>query len=206
MKRLSVGILMVIFALVCLIPFALAEDAAAPTDAPAIQKILVADFEDSSQALTTFADGSSKISVSYVNDMVYEGKQAVKVEANTGNNAAYSGAIYAIPEGKGDWTGMTTFTMWIYGSNSKKGYDIELNDAGKELFIYFLKDNWEGWKQVAIPLKKFNSRGDYQDPKAKVNRKIDFPVQQIQFFNANNMSGGSGKITLYYDLFEVTNE
>lgn len=202
MKRLFFGILIVVMMLGCLIPLALAEDAPV-ADVPAVQSLIVTGFEDSSEAITTFADGASKIAVSYVTDIAYEGKQAVKVEANT---SAWCGTVYEVPEGKGDWTGMTTFKLWIYGSNSKKGYDVEINDAGKELFLYPIKDNWEGWKQVIIPLKKFVSRSDYQDSKAKINRKIDYPIQQIQFFNANNNSGGSGKLVLYFDLFEVTNE
>jgi hypothetical protein len=209
LKRLLLGSLMMVLVFSCLIPLTMAEDAVAPTTAPvadtaAINRIVVADFEDSSSpAITTFADGASKITITYVTDIFYEGKQSIKVEANT---SAWDGAVYAVPEGKGDWTGMTTFKTWIYGSNSKKGYDIEINDAGKELFLYPVKDNWEGWKQVIIPLKKFVSRSDYQDSKAKVNRKIDMPVGQVQFFNASNVSGGSGKLTLYFDLFEVTNE
>lgn len=190
-----------------MVPLGMAEDAATPNtdpaaDAPAVQKMLITNFEDGSDVITTFADSASKITVSFVTDIVYEGKQAVKVEAQTKN---WDGTVYEVPEEKGDWTGMTTFSLWIYGSNSKKGYDIEINDAGNELFIYPLKDNWEGWKQVIIPLNKFKSRSDYQAPKAKVNRKIDYPIKQIQFFNANNNSG-SGQIVLYFDLFEVTNE
>lgn len=209
MKRLLFGILMVSLVFSCLIPVTLAEDTAAPTTAPvaenpAIKRIVVADFEDSgSPAITTFADGASKITVTYVTEIFYEGKQAIKLEAQT---SAWDGAVYAVPEDKGDWTGMTTFKTWIYGSNSKKGYDIEISDAGKELFLYPVKDNWEGWKQVIIPLNKFVSRSDYQDSKAKVNRKIDMPIGQVQFFNASNVTGGSGKLTVYFDLFEVTNE
>ncbi len=205
MKRLFFGIMMAVLMLSCLIPV-MAEDLATSATAPAADtaasRIVIADFEDSSLVISTFADGASKIDVTYATDIFYEGKQSVKVEANT---KAWDGAVYAVPEGKGDWTGMTTFKVWIYGSNSKKGYDIELNDAGGELFLYPIKDNWEGWQQVVIPLKKFVSRSDYQDSKAKVNRKIDMPVKQLQFFNANNNSG-SGKLTLYFDLFEVTNE
>lgn len=208
MKRLLFGIMMVIMMLSCLISVAMAEDVAAPTTAPAvdtavINKIVVTNFEDNSEVITTFADGASKITVTYATDIFYEGKQSVKVEAST---SAWDGTVFEVPEGKGDWTDMTTFKMWVYGSNSKKGYDIEINDANKELLLYPIKDNWEGWKQVVIPLKKFASRGDYQDSKAKINRKIDMPVKQIQFFNANSNSGGSGKITLYFDLLEVTNE
>ena len=207
MKRLLFGILMVIMALGCMIPLALAEDAPAAdtpaADVPAVQSLVITSFEDGSDIITTFADGASKISVSFDTEIFFDGKQSVKVEAYT---SAWDGTVYEVPEGKGDWTGMTTFKLWIYGSNSKKGYDIELNDAGKELFLYPIKDNWEGWKQVIIPLKKFYSRSDYQDSKAKINRKIDYPVKQIQFFNANNNSGGSGKLILYFDLFEVTNE
>jgi len=201
-KRLIFGTMTAVMMLLsCLIPVTMADEVAPPADN--IKRIVVTDFEDSSEIITTFADGASKISATYVTDIVYEGKQAVKVEANC---SAWLGTVYEVPEGKGDWTGMTTFKCWIYGSGSKKGFDIEINDAGKELFIFFLRDNWEGWKQVVIPLKKFVSRSDYQDSKAKINRKIDMPIKQIQFFNANNNSGGSGKLVLYYDLLEVTNE
>lgn len=165
--------------------------------------ILIADFEDSSVELVTFADSSSKISATYTTDLFHQGNQSVLVEAQT---SGWTGVVLDLQGEKADWSEMTTFKMWIYGFNSKKRFDVQFEDKEKELFLVNIKDDFEGWKEFVFKLSDIKPRKDYQDPKAKLNKVIDYPLTSLQFCTTNSGSGGSGKLKLYFDSFEVTNE
>lgn len=201
MKRLLLGIMMMVLILSCQIPVTMAETPTA--EAPPMKSILVADFEESNPDVQVYNGSASKISFEFAADVVHDGKVSVLVKTQLNDWAL---ALYNLPEGKNDWTGMTTFKMWVYGSGSKYAYDVEIQDNDQELLMYVLKDTWTGWQQVVIPLNKFKRRSDYQDSKAKLNGKIDYPLKTIQFFNVNNASCGNKPFSIYFDQFEVTNE
>jgi len=168
-----------------------------------LKVVQITGFEDSTVELTTFADSGSKISAVYNTEIVQEGNQSVYVEAKT---SAWAGVVLEVEGEKADWTEMTTFKMWVYGSESKKRFDLQLEDQFGELFLVNIKDDFSGWKQFVFKLNDIKQRRDYQDPKAKRNRKIDYPLKTIQFCTTNSGSGGRGNLSLYFDNFEVTNE
>lgn len=194
LKKYLLGILTAVLVLSCLTFTINAAD---------VKTIQVTGFEDSSVQLTTYADPKSSIKVTYETDIVQEGKQAVKFEGWTDS---WSGVVLQLDGPQADWTGMTTFKMWVYGASSKKCFDFQLEDKNSELFMVNIKDDFTGWKQVVFKLSDIKSRPDYQDPKAKLTGKIVYPLKDIQFCCPNSVRGGSGQLKLYFDDFEVTNE
>lgn len=160
--------------------------------------LLIADFEDAAVTISTYKGAKSSMTVSYATDVVHEGKQAVLVQHDTKD---YSGAVYNVPGDKADWTGMNTFSIWVYGQNSGQAFHVILEDAGLEQLWYPLKDTWAGWQQVQMPLKDFQSRTDWQSGQAKVNQTIDYPLKTIHFCAPHD-----GAANLYFDLFEVSGD
>ncbi len=158
---------------------------------PAVASILISDFEDSSKELITYAGPQSKITAVYSTEKAKSGKQSAKVTHQTKD---WAGALVTVDEGKGDWTGMKTFRMWVYGSNSKASFNIDLEDAKKEQFRYTITDDFEGWKEFVIPLSEFKWRTDWQASDAVLNKKYDYPMMTVQFCTAT-----LGNFTLYFD-------
>lgn len=194
MKKNLLTMLMFLLILTCMISAVFATE---------VKTIKIADFEDSTLELVTFADSGSKITPTYTTDIFQEGKQSVLVEARTAN---WAGVVLILEGDKADWSGMTTFKMWVYGSESKKRFDVQFEDKDGELFLENIKDDFAGWKQFVFKINEIKPRKDYQDPKAKLNKIIDYPLKTLQFCTTNSGSGGSGKLQLYFDNFEVTNE
>lgn len=162
-----------------------------PEVKPIAEQILITDFEDSSKELITYVGPQSKIEAVYSTEQAKSGKQSAKVTHNTRD---WAGALVVVPPEKGDWTGMKTFRMWVYGSGSQARFNIDLEDAQKEQFRYTVTDDFKGWKELVIPLSDFKVRTDWQAPDAKINRKLDFPMMTVQFCTAN-----LGNFTLYFD-------
>lgn len=158
---------------------------------PVADKILVADFEDPSLKIDVYAGPASKISAGISSEQVKNGKYAAKVEHDTRD---WSGAVIVPPVEKRDWTGMKTFRMWVYGSNSKSRLNIDIPDAKKEFFRYSYVDDFEGWKELVIPLSEFKSRTDWQPSDASINKKMDFPIYELHF-----CTSGFGKGVHYFD-------
>jgi len=194
LKKYILGILVAVLVLSCL-TFAV--------NAADVKTVQITGFEDNTVQLTTFADPQSKITATYETDIVQEGKQAVCVEAWTNS---WAGVVLTLDGTKADWTGMTTFKMWVYGAASKKHFDVQFEDKNGELFLVNIKDDFTGWKQFVFKLSAIKSRADYQDPKATLTGKIVYPLKTLQFCTTNSGSGGVGQLKLYFDNFEITNE
>ncbi len=158
---------------------------------PIADQILITDFEDSSMEISVFAGPQSKITAQISSEQVKNGKMAGRVEHNTRD---WSGAVVVPPAEKRDWTGMKTFRMWVYGSNSKSQLNIDIPDAKNEFFRYSYVDDFEGWKELVIPFESFKSRTDWQPSDASINKKMDFPIREIQF-----CTSGFGKGVHYFD-------
>ncbi len=158
---------------------------------PIADQILITDFEDPSLQINIFSGPQSKIDAKISSEQVKNGKFAARVEHNTKD---WSGAVVVPPAEKKDWTGMKTFRMWVFGSNSKSQLNIDIPDAKKEFFRYSYVDDFEGWKELVIPLSDFKSRTDWQPSDASINKKMDFPIQEIQF-----CTSGFGKGVHYFD-------
>jgi beta-glucosidase len=158
---------------------------------PVAESILITDFEDSSQELITYAGPQSKVTAVYSTEQAKSGKQSAKVTHNTKD---WAGALVVVPKEKGNWTGMKTYRMWVYGSGSNSKFYVDLEDAQKEQFRYVLTDDFKGWKEIVIPLSDFKWRTDWQAPDAVLNKKFDFPMMTVQFCTAN-----LANCTLYFD-------
>ncbi len=158
---------------------------------PIADQILISDFEDSSKELITYAGPQSKIEAVYSSEQAKSGKQSAKITHQTKD---WAGGLVVVEKEKGDWTGMKTFRMWVYGSGSNFKFNIDLEDAQKEQFRYSITDDFKGWKEFVIPLSDFKFRTDWQAPDAVLNRKLDFPMMTVQFCTAN-----LGNFTLYFD-------
>jgi len=154
-------------------------------------KIVFCDFEDSSIKVETYSGPQSRISAGISTEKVKSGKYAAKVEHNTRD---WSGATIMLPEEKRNWTGMKTLKMWVYGTKSDSKMNIDIPDAKREFFRYSYVDDFEGWKELIIQLSEFKSRTDWQPSDAYINRKMDFPIQELHFF-----SSGFGKSVNYFD-------
>jgi len=70
-----------------------------------------------------------------------------------------------------------------------------------------LIDDWNGWKQVIIPIEKFVSRFGYQKNGQKINGKKDYPLTSLQFgtFQFDNPAN-KGKFKLIINEIELTKE
>lgn len=75
---------------------------------------------------------------------------------------------------------------------------IDLRDAGGELWRRSVTVRGKGWKSFQIPFNKFSVRTDWQPPKAKLNRKMDFPITSFQLEPKT-----PGKGTLYIDCAKL---
>jgi hypothetical protein len=157
--------------------------------------LLISDFEDSKQPISTYAGGGSKVTTEYQTATVHGGKQALKVYQNVSN---WGGALIELPKEKADWTGYTTLKMWIYGGKTGRKFNIDLEEAGKEQFRYTITDDWTGWKEFSIKLAEIYARSDWQPPDANKNYKLDFPLKTIQFFTSSSFDG-----TLIFDDISV---
>lgn len=166
-----------------------------------IKTMQVTGFETATKPATYVGPGST-VTPTFVADPVHEGKQALKIVYETNS---WAGCVLAPGKEKGNWTGMTTFKVWVKGGNSGNKFEIQLQDAQDELFITKISDNFTGWKQLVIPLSEFKHRNDYQNPTAKSNEVIDYPLHNIQF-STNQGSGGKGTINLVIDDLTVDDE
>ncbi len=158
---------------------------------PAGTKILVCDFEDPEQKIDVYSGPQSKISAGISSEQAKNGKNAAKVEHSTRD---WSGAVVVLPVEKRDWAGLSTFRMWVYGSKSNSRLNIDISDGKKEFFRYSYVDDFEGWKELVIPLSEFKSRTDWQPSEAFINKKMDFPIFELHF-----CTSGFGKGTHYFD-------
>ncbi|MCX7820804.1 MAG: hypothetical protein N2258_03920 [Brevinematales bacterium] len=105
------------------------------------------------------------------------------------------------------WTKYNTIKFWLYGTKSNNSYLIQLIDKNNESFAHIMYDNWKGWKQIRIPFEKIKSRMDYQDSRARVNRKIDFPIKTLNFeLNSYPPASTSGKLKIIINEIELTRE
>jgi hypothetical protein len=206
MKNIALGIAASLLIAGC------ATTAPAPAPVPAapakstkkpeeIKTMQVTGFETASKPATYVGPGST-VAPTFVTDDVHEGKQALKIDYET---ASWAGTVLSPGKEKGNWTGMTTFKLWVKGGNSGNKFELQLQDAQDELFITRVQDNFTGWKQLVIPLSEFKHRNDYQNPTAKSNEAIDYPLRNIQI-STNQGSGGKGSIKLVIDDLTVTDE
>jgi len=180
---------------------------AAPTSQPVLEQpktdnnenqYIIADFEDAALAMRLYKGDKSTLEVEFTNDIVQEGAQAVKVTASTSD---WTGIEIVVPKGKGDWSLLRTLKMWVLGSDSGVEVKVVIEDAQQEQFTQSFFDNFEGWKQVALPIAGFKSRVDWQATTATVDGKINYPINFLHYFTSNG-----GETILYYDTILVTDD
>jgi len=158
-----------------------------PAAAPkASAPMVVADFEDASRAIVTFAGPKSSIKTEYVTDIVHSGKSALKVTENTSD---WTGALLEFKEEGGDWSSYSQLRIWIYGSKNGQYFNIDFEDKGMEQFRYSIANDFQGWQEFVIPFSKVPVRSDYQAPSASRNGHIDWPLKTLQFCTASNFKG-----------------
>lgn len=158
-------------------------------------KILVLDdFEGEISAKTVdYGTGSgSQIKVNASKEIKYHGEQAIKLEYKAvtggymwlarGYSLDIKGAASWLKRPQEiDWPKYGSLSFYMYGKNSGASIAVDIIDSGFEYFRFMVKDDFVGWKQVICPFDKFLARGDWQPAKAKVDAKLDFPVNAFQF-------------------------
>jgi hypothetical protein len=166
-----------------------------------MKKIVLANFEEPFADIQSYHGPRSTLYFFFQNKIVHSGKYALKVSAQVNDPSLLYFTGKALPAWKGDWRGMKTLSLWIYGSKTYDVFDIYLQDKELEEFGVLLVNNWNGWKKISIPISDFHSRLDWQPEGAKVNRKIDYPLNQLIlpcFYYARTI--------LYFDDIEVTSD
>ena len=87
---------------------------------------------------------------------------------------AWGGFIRAFTDGENwipqDWTDYNAFSFWLYGSDTgariqleifdNRNSDIDVDSA--ERWLYRVRDDFEGWRQITIPFEQFQRRSDWQ--------------------------------------------
>jgi len=159
---------------------------AAPAVAKATAPLILADFEDSTREVGTYAGPKSKVTVEYQSALVHGGTQALKVTENTSD---WAGALLVLDAEKGNWAAYSQLHFWLYGTKTGDYFNIDLEDAGAEQFRASFANDFQGWKEFTVPFSDFPQRSDYQAPDAKKNRKIDWPLKTVQFFTSSQFKG-----------------
>jgi len=160
---------------------------------PAVK--VISDFEGK-ESLGQYTGPNSKIVVEASGDQAKSGTQSVKVENKTTD---WAGAVLELTPAQADWNGYNYLRMWVYGSKSGNTFYTDIEEATDgELFRTTFVDDFAGWKLLEIDLRTVQSRSDYRNSSAKVNKKFESPIKTIQF-----CCTASGSFTLYFDDFSV---
>ncbi len=151
-------------------------------------------------------DFGSTITNYFSENFLFQNKKSLFVEFNI-IQPAWMGIELLFNESLMDWSNMNTLKLNIFGTKSQKNYLIQLEDKNEELFVYKVLDNWDGWKELSIPISKFESRSPYQKNRKSINKKIDYPLKTLQFeiFEINQPQSKS-KLNLIIGEIEVTKE
>lgn len=141
---------------------------------------------------------NSSVKITSFTNNIIDGKKSCSWDFRVAGG--YAGIHFGIDYfyNKMDWSNMNTFKIWIYGTQTHIPYFIQLEDKENELYWYWLKDEWKGWKKISIPLDSFKFR-PYQHKNAKINHKIDYPLMGMNFeLNSieRNKSTGNFRLTI----------
>lgn len=97
--------------------------------------------------------------------------RALKIDYNI---SSYGGFNQMFTDGESwlsqDWTNHNAFQFWLYGNNTGQAIQIELFDNlapdsvadTAERYIYWMLDDYEGWREITIPFAFFQRRVDWQ--------------------------------------------
>ncbi|MGC8764721.1 MAG: carbohydrate binding domain-containing protein [Brevinematia bacterium] len=117
---------------------------------------------------------------------------------------SWANVMLTFPSGI-DWSNFNTIKFLIYGRKSQNMFSIYLLDKYNETFVYYLRDSWNGWRQVSIPFKKFRFRTDYQFPNAKINGRKDYPLTSC-IIEISSVNSGNVTAKLVINEIEITRE
>ncbi|MBI3920588.1 MAG: hypothetical protein HY318_04135 [Armatimonadetes bacterium] len=117
-------------------------------------KLLLSNFEGQPRVWRSGENVSEKSQAVISGDQAHSGKYSVKLTytfESKPNLLNYFGFGMAA-----QFMGRPTeFSAWVYGDGSAQPMRLRVNDAGGEVFQYWMPDiTWTGWKQVTIPLEK----------------------------------------------------
>lgn len=174
---------------------------ATPAGAEGVQPtpggVVLLDFEtDLGDRLSTYTGPRSSIETSIV-EQAAEGRYALRIDSALRD---WNGVVIQPPAGQPyDWSRFRALSFWMYGTNSRQMFVVELNDSGEEHFRSpIITDDFTGWKQIVIPFEEFASRDDWQPENAEIDLAITWPLKDFQPFAS---VGGSGYILI--DLVEA---
>lgn len=154
------------------------------------------------------AGNSSAADVSAATDIVYSGKQSLKLAFDAvqdgymwvarGFELDAKNAAWLVNTQDIKWDEYKAFAFYVYGSDSKTKIAFDVKDNGNEMWRFMLEDNFKGWKQVVCSFGEFFARGDWQPNNADKNATLDFPLKSFQFEPRPIAKG-----TLYFDDVEL---
>jgi len=175
------------------------------------QNLLLDDFEDITEPKKNIdfgAGGDSQISVEISKDIVYSGKQALKLSFEAveggymwvarGFDLDVKEATWQIKPQEINWQDYKGFSFYMYGSNSGANVVFDIKDNGNEMWRFLFKDDFSGWKKISCDFKDFFARTDWQPDLSDRNGELNFPIKSFQFEILPPKKG-----ILYFDCVEL---
>lgn len=143
---------------------------------------------------------NDNVDLSFSGSVTKTGKRSLSVKARSFLGTS---VFYVPAPGKNDWTGMNYIKFWMYNQPKKNDYImVSILDNQLKEFVYFVHADWEGWKQLKIPIKRFKRMVD----RNFLPGKIEFPVLAFTFFKSTIDWGLTGYYQYYFDRFEVVSD
>ena len=152
----------------------------------------VTDFEnfDGDEYFGTYSSGGSSVVLSKNTATKTQGNYALQVDYNQ----ASGGVQQWFQHYFADWHYDTGVKMDIFGQNTGRRLQFEIEDTADERYDYGFLDNFTGWKTIVMPFSSFTRSTVYQ-PDGAPNDGLD--RQDVNAINFQVLDTGAG--TLYFD-------
>ncbi len=135
--------------------------------------------------------------VEYTNDVVAEGKRAIKMEYALKQSDETQAAYLMFPEGILLQDGTVSLNVSVYGDNSFHWLRGKIIDAdGKEVLIDLAKEiDWEGWKEINVDVSKIKYPAYLERLYVASTSNIDTNSYKIYFDKiTSDVVSGNGKV------------
>ncbi|RLJ02965.1 MAG: hypothetical protein DRP11_02125 [Candidatus Aenigmatarchaeota archaeon] len=116
------------------------------------------DDDESFWSIRRGGTGSYDIQLSEETVEVQKGNSSQKMEIITGSYS-WMGVQHTYASEQ-DWSGYDFLCFWIYGVNTGLTISVEIFAPDDQNWFYYqFTDNFNGWKRIVIPLRKFTASG-----------------------------------------------
>ncbi len=175
--------------------------------------LLIDDFEivvsGAPEGTVDYGSGAgSSVEVTTVSGIKYSGAKALKITFDAvpggymwiarGSGTDAKNAFWQVKPEDIKWADYKALSFYVYGSDSKARIAVDIKDKGREMWRYFIEDNFRGWKQIICNFSDFFVRGDWQPQNAEKDALLTFPLKSFQFEPLAEAKG-----TIYIDKAEL---